>query len=180
MKKTLTSLITFIALGAVIIFGKQWYMTPKFDSGEQIPAFNATLKNGEKFSLVDLKGNLVLLDFWGSWCSPCRAKNPDLVKIYDNFHGQKFAEYENFEVVSVAIDKNEKAWKNAIARDNLHWKHHILDVATNLKFFNGVVAKEFGVKEVPSNYLLNGKGEIIGVNLKMNELAAVLKKAVEK
>lgn len=154
-------------------------MTPKFDRGEQIPAFNATLKSGEAFSLSDLHGNLVFLDFWGSWCGPCRAKNKDLVKIYDNFHGKEFKKYEDFEIVSVAIDKREKAWVNAISQDNLHWQHHILDVATNLKFFNGVVAKEFGVKEVPSNYLLNEKGEIIGVNLKMNELAAVLNQEVK-
>jgi thiol-disulfide isomerase/thioredoxin len=170
MNKTLKSLLAIAVVYLLISFGKQWYMTPKFDSGEQIPAFTATLKNGEEFSLSDLQGNMVLLDFWGSWCGPCRAKNPDLVNIYDQYHGKKFKDFKDFEIVSVGIDKKEAAWKKAIDRDNLHWNHHILDVATNLKFFNGVVAKEFGVKEVPSNYLLNAKGEIVGVNLKMHEL----------
>ena len=171
MNKTLKSFLTFMALGALVFYGKQWYMAPKFDSGEKIPAFTATLKSGEEFSLADLQGNMVLLDFWGSWCGPCRAKNPDLVNIYDQYHGKTFKNFKGFEIVSVGIDKKKAAWEKAIERDDLHWKHHIFDVATNLKFFNGVVAKEFGVKEVPSNYLLNAKGEIVGVNLKMSELA---------
>lgn len=174
MQKTIKTIAFIVFAFAAVHFGKAWYMTPKFSEGQDIPAFKATLINGQNFSLSDLQGNLVLLDFWGSWCGPCRAKNPELVRIYDQFHGKKFTQFDDFEVVSVAIDRNEKAWKNAIAKDNLHWSHHILDVSTNFKFFNGVVAKEFGVKEVPSNYLLNEKGEIIGVNLKMPDLEKIL------
>lgn len=178
MNKSLKSIVFILFAFAAFTLGKKWYMSPKFSAGEDIPAFNATLINGDEFALSELQGNLVLLDFWGSWCGPCRAKNPALVSIYDKYHGQNFTDFKDFEIVSVAIDRNEKSWKAAIQRDNLHWPHHIWDKATNLKFFNGEVAKEFGVKEVPSNYLLNKNGEIVGVNLTMTELAETVAKYV--
>ena len=169
-----------IIIAAVFVFGKQIYMSPKYADGEKLPAFSAALINGEQLELADLRGSLVFLDFWGSWCAPCRAKNKDLVRIYDKYNSAKFKEVQGFEIVSVAIDRNEQAWKKAIIRDNLHWENHIFDQATNLKFFNGAIAKEFGVKEVPSNYLLNEKGEITGVNLTMPELEKILRERTEQ
>lgn len=178
MNKNLKSILIFAIFAVTFWGGKKWYMTPRFAEGEDLPAFTDVTADGAELDLKDLRGNLVLLDFWGSWCGPCRAKNPDLVRIYDRYHGREFAEFKDFEIVSVGIDRNEIAWQKAIQRDKLHWKNHILDTTGSLKFFDGPVAKEFGVKEVPSNYLLNAEGRIIGVNLRMQELADILENAL--
>lgn len=179
MQEILKTLLQIGAVFLIFYLVKSWYMKPKYNTGEDIPSFVANLKDGSTFSLAELQGNLVLLDFWGSWCGPCRAKNPDLVNIYKNYSGKKFKDFKDFKIVSVGIDKNENAWKNAIVRDGLAWKYHILDQNTNLKFFNGAIAQEFGVREVPSNYLLNAKGEIIGVNFKMAELEQLLAESLK-
>lgn len=158
MKKVLSFIPVLLLLG--LLFYKFVYQAPKFSDGEDIPNFEAQLLNGEQFELSDLKGSYVLLDFWGSWCGPCRVDNPNIVKLHQEFNDKKFSDAKGFEVVSVAIETNEKMCKRAILQDNLYWDHHIV----LLDRFKSDIAKEFGVREIPTKYLLAPNGNILSVN----------------
>lgn len=157
ISKITNVLLVLVVLGYA---GYKIYQMPKFSDGEIAPGFQAELIDGKSFTLSDLSGNYVLLDFWGSWCGPCRQESPDLVKLHDTFNGKSFSDAKGFEIVSVAIETNENRWKSAIAKDRLNWPHHIVQ----LDRFKGPIAKEYGVREIPTKYLLDTKGEIIMVN----------------
>lgn len=162
------SKITNILLGLVILgfIGYKIYQMPKFSDGEVAPSFQAELIDGSSFTLSDLKGSYVLLDFWGSWCGPCRRESPNLVALHNSFNGKSFVDAKGFEIVSVAIETKEARWKNAIKSDNLNWPHHIVQ----LDRFSGPIATEYGVKEIPTKYLLDTKGEILMVNPSFDKL----------
>ena len=175
MKLSFNMLLNFLILILLAVFvGRYFYFQPKFDNGEDLPDFTATLLNGENIKLSDLRGKYVLVDFWGSWCGPCRAENPRLVELYKNYGQSKFKEAEGFEILSVGIEKNEKRWKKAIQRDGLFWKYHVLDLTESFKFFDSKIASEFGVKQLPSKYLLDKNGVIIRVDPSIQELNTLL------
>ncbi|MCP3891467.1 MAG: TlpA family protein disulfide reductase [Desulfobulbaceae bacterium] len=178
MKKTIfNSILNILLVGVIALFiGRYFYFKPAFVNGEQAPTFSATLANGEKMQLSDLEGNYVLLDFWGSWCRPCRSENPQLVQLYDKYSAKKFKDAQRFEIVSIGIEKNKDRWLRAIRNDGLKWKYHILDEATNMRFFDAEIAGLYEVKQVPTTFLINPKGVIIGVNLTLNEIDKLLEK----
>ena len=103
---------------------------PKFVNGEKAPVFSATLAEGQPFELTQLRGKYVLLDFWGSWCGPCRAESPGLVQLYQKYHSS------GFEIVSVGIERNEKSWENAIKVLGLSWPYHILDLSKTASYLS--------------------------------------------
>ena len=167
MQKTMSKILNVLIVLALLGFvGYKIYQMPKFDDGEMAPGFQAQLLDGKDFALSDLRENYVLLDFWGSWCGPCRKENPDLVKLYDQFSGKSFTDAKGFEIVSVAIETNERRWKNAIKKDMLDWPYHIVQ----LDRFKSPIALEYGVREIPTKYLLDTKGEILMVNPSFDKL----------
>lgn len=139
---------------------------PENKNGNSAPDFDATLIDGNPFSLSDLRGKYVLLDFWGSWCPPCRKDNPNLVSLYEQFNSR------GFEIVSIALEKNDKTWKKAIAKDGLIWPYHIL--RTSRLVATDVVALKYQVTDLPSKFLIDPKGEIVGVNLSKSEITNLL------
>jgi thiol-disulfide isomerase/thioredoxin len=122
------------------------------------PAKEIAMNNpdGKEMKLSDLKGKVVLIDFWASWCRPCRAENPNVVKLYNHYkdHG--------FEVYSVSLDGSLDAWKKAIEQDGLVWPNHVSD----LKKWNNGAAKDYGVKSIPFTVLIDKEGKVIGTNLR--------------
>lgn len=167
------SLLITISIIALIFAGRYLYKKPKFMMGSSAPNFEAQLKDNSPFELDDLRSNnIVLLDFWGSWCGPCRAESPNLVKLYDEFHGQSFDGFDDFEIVSVAIETRKEAWEKAIIQDNLKWKYHI----GQFDRFSSPIATQYGVREIPTTYLLNTSGKIIGVNMTYEEIRKILMK----
>lgn len=156
------------------LFGKYLYLKPRFVQGEVAPEFSAPLPDGRTFSLSDLKGDYILLDFWGSWCGPCRQANPGLVSIYKEFDTGVSTQKPGFHLVSVGVETNAKRWAAAIAQDGLEWPYHLMD--TDL--FKGTIAKLYGVREVPTTYLIDPDGMIIGVNLDEDELRKTLQEAL--
>ncbi len=165
------SLLIAIAVVAVVFAGRYLYMKPKFMMGSSVPNFETNLKDNRPFQLEALyKDNIVLLDFWGSWCGPCRADNPKLVKLYDEFHGQSFDGFDDFEIVSVAIETRKESWERAIQQDDLKWEYHI----GQFDRFSSPIAKQYGVREIPTTYLINTNGKIIGVNMTYDEIKSFL------
>lgn len=158
MNKILNIVLVLALLG--FLGYKFVWQAPKFSDGEEIPSFTAELIDGKSFELKELRGKYVLLDFWGSWCGPCRQDNPNIVKLHDEFNGKIFSDATGFEVVSVAIETKKERAMNAIKKDGLTWPYHII----LLDRFKSAIAKEFGVREIPTKYLLSPSGEVISVN----------------
>lgn len=147
-----------------------WYKMPGQSNGAVAPDFVGYLPNGDSLRLSDFKGQLVFLDFWGSWCGPCRVFNKDLVEIYDKYKGATFQNESKFVIISVGIETKKEAWLGAIAKDGLVWEHHVSD----LNRLYDHVALLYGIKEIPNSFLIDGTGTIIGVNLLKEKLDEIL------
>lgn len=117
--------------------------------------------DGKILKLSDLRGKYVLIDFWASWCGPCRKENPNVVRLYQQYHEK------GFEVFSVSLDKDKNSWIKAIEKDNLLWPNHVSD----LKYWSSEGAKIYGVSSIPSTFLIDKDGRIIAKNLRGVELA---------
>lgn len=132
-------------------------------AGVKATDFTQTDLNDQPFKLSSLRGKYVLVDFWASWCVPCRAENPNLVKAYAALKDK------NFEVVGVSLDEGKVAWAAAVKKDNLPWIH-----VSDLKGWKNEVATLYGINSVPQNILINPEGVIVAKNLRGEDLTEKL------
>jgi peroxiredoxin len=125
--------------------------------GKVAPNFTAPDPNGKMISLNEIKGKVTIIDFWASWCGPCRRENPNVVKTYNKYHDK------GLEIISVSLDRagQKDKWLKAIEDDKLTW-HHV----SNLNYFNDPVAKQYNIQSIPSTYILDSEGKIAAKNLR--------------
>jgi len=135
----------------------------------QAKKFVQQSSTGKKISLDAFEGKYVLLDFWASWCAPCRKEHPNLIKTYEQFKNK------NFEIISVSLDSENDNWINAITSDQLTWTQ-----ISDLKGQQNDIAVQYGVQSVPANFLIDPKGKIIDKNLKGEELKKRLETLLDK
>ncbi|HDP75500.1 MAG TPA: TlpA family protein disulfide reductase [Bacteroidales bacterium] len=140
--------------------------------GQIAPDIIGYSPNGEEFKLSSLRGKLVLVDFWSSWCSPCRKENPILAEVYKNYKDACFTNGNGFAIFSVSLDLKRDNWVNAIADDKLAWPYHVSD----LKGWRSEVAKAYSVNAIPMNFLVDSSGVVVAKNLRGSELNNALRK----
>lgn len=128
--------------------------------GKEAPDIKLQSPGGKEISLSSLRGKVVLLDFWASWCRPCRQENPNVVKAYEKYKSK------GFEIYSVSLDNKKELWEKAIKDDNLTWPAHVSDLGG----WNSGAAALYGVRSIPSSFLLDKEGKIIAKNLRGGEL----------
>ena len=138
--------------------------------GKLAPDFEETKTDGSKMKLSDLRGSVVLIDFWASWCGPCRRENPAVVQLYEQYKDQGFT------VISVSLDKDKAKWLAAIEKDNLSWPNHVSDLGS----WNSKVARQYGVSSIPFTVLLDAEGKVIKTKLRSHDLAVELAKLFGK
>lgn len=135
--------------------------------GQVAPDFIQDGPDGKSVSLKDFRGKYVLVDFWASWCGPCRMENPNVVQAYQRFKSK------NFTVLGVSLDRDKPRWLQAIKDDNLTWPQ-----VSDLKFWQNEVARLYQVSSIPQNFLLDPDGRIIGKNLRGAALDQFLEKTL--
>ena len=137
--------------------------------GEVAPAFEGPTPTGELVSLASLKGKVTIIDFWASWCRPCRIENPNLVRLYKRMHDK------GLEIVGVSLDKNQSSWARAIIDDGLSWNH-----VSNLKYWQDPIALLYGVRSIPAAFVLNKEGVIVAKNLRGAQLDAKIEELLSE
>lgn len=127
-------------------------------------------------ALSSLRGKMVLIDFWASWCGPCRGENPNIVKTYKAYKDSIYLNGNGFTIFSVSLDKAKKPWEDAIAHDSLIWPYHVSD----LKYWQNEAAQRYQVFSIPTNVLIDGNGVIVAKGLRGEQLAKALSTVVNR
>lgn len=131
--------------------------------GAMAPEFEAPTPNGSKLSLNNVRGKLTVIDFWASWCKPCRMQSDRLVEMHNQF------QEKGLSMISVSLDRDADKWKEAIKADNLNWSH-----VSNLQYWNEPIAKAYNVDAIPELFLLDENGVVIYRGRDVNELTAII------
>jgi peroxiredoxin len=163
LKISILSLLIVVGGYSVVISNTSKENTPGI--GQKAPDISLPNPEGQKVKLSTLKGKVVLIDFWASWCGPCRKENPFVVNVYNKYKDKGFT------VFSVSLDNNKDKWLQAIEKDGLVWNH-----VSDLKGWNSSAADLYGIRSIPATFLLDKDGTIIGKNLRGAALENALRK----
>ncbi|MDN3593646.1 TlpA disulfide reductase family protein [Zunongwangia endophytica] len=158
MYNSLNEEIKNTALGTKV--GEQLESMTATEIGSKAPDFSALTPEGEKLALNDVLGKVTIVDFWASWCKPCRKENPNVVKVYNKYHEK------GLNIIAVSLDKKEDKdkWLKAIEDDGLVWNH-----VSNLQAWNDPIAKKYGVRAIPATFILDENGVIVDRDVRGEE-----------
>ena len=139
------------------------------DIGDNMDNFKAPTPDGKELTLKDAMGTVTIVDFWASWCKPCRIENPNVVRIYNEYHNK------GLNIIGISLDKKKESWIQAIAQDQLTWQH-----VSNLQFWQEPIAKAYGVRAIPATFILDETGKVVAKNLRGDDLEAKIKELLDK
>ena len=167
-----------LALLIVVGFkvGKYFYLKPSTITGDKAAEVHGQLQDGSAFKLSDLQGQYVLLDFWASWCGPCRQSNPQLADLYARYHQQSFKDAGGFEIVSIGLDRSRGNWQNAIMQDGMSWPYQLMEPLG----FDAPSAKAYTVRQIPTKFLINPQGMLMAVDPSLDEIDKLLEARLKK
>lgn len=172
MKKIIASLA--LCLSATFAATAQNMENTAIAVGQKAPELKFPNPYGKQYSLTEItKGRIVLLDFWASWCRPCRNANPRLVALYEEMKDRKFsAAPKGFTIVSVSLDEKKEAWIKAIENDKLSWEYHLSDLGG----WGSEAAKAYGIQFIPQAFLIGADGKVLGKYMFAEEAKADIEK----
>ncbi|MEX0968228.1 MAG: TlpA disulfide reductase family protein [Bacteroidia bacterium] len=164
--KRLILILTLFCFAISPAFAQKVGLNP----GDHAPEINLNNPEGKAIPLSSLKGNMVFIDFWASWCIPCRKEHPNLKRVYTRFRNGEFDGGQSFTIYSVSLDKVKADWMQAIQNDKLEWPNQVSD----LQGWKSAAARTYGINAIPYNLLIDGNGIIVAKELSAAELEEIL------
>jgi len=149
--------------------------TTGLEKGNQAPEIRLPSVKGDTVLLSSLKGRLVLIDFWGTWCAPCVEEQSDLAKLYSTYKHAHFTSGNGFGIYGVSLDSKKISWENFLVKNKINWIQ-----VSDLKFWRSPVAKTYNIQGLPFNVMIDGKGVILAKNLHGKELEKEIRKYLRK
>lgn len=176
MKKILLSAL--LLTGSMVTLQAQNMENSTISVGQKAPELDFSTPDGSNLKLSEVtKGRVVLLDFWASWCGPCRRANPNLVAMYDRYSKTSFkGAKKGFTIMSVSLDQSKEAWVKAIEADKLAWPYHMSD----LKAWSSKAAEIYGVQFIPQAFLLGPDGKVLGKYMFAEQAEADIQKLAKQ
>lgn len=157
-----------------VILGISACDSKKLINGATAPDLELRGRENQALRLSSLRGNIVLIDFWASWCEPCRKVNPRIVAIYNKYREAQFDQANGFEIFSISLDSDKQKWLKAIEDDHLIWPNHV----SELTGWKSEATEKYEVNSIPATFLLDQNGVIIGKNLRYQDLDRILARRI--